>query len=111
MPVSESLTWRSAGLVAPIPRRRRNQKRYPFLMPKSKGRRKPKRVINTPPPPKEVKVSPTWYVVLMFTMMAIGVIVIILNYIDLMPLDDPINWLYVGLGSIGVGFMMTLNFN
>ena len=47
----------------------------------------------------------------MGTLMAVGVIVIILNYIGLMPFDDPINWLYVGLGSIGVGFMMTLNFN
>jgi hypothetical protein len=80
-------------------------------MPKSKGRRKPKRVVHAPPPPKEVKVSPTWYIALMFSLMGIGVVVIILNYIDLMPFDDPINWLYVGLGSIGVGFMMTLNFN
>jgi len=80
-------------------------------MPKSNGRRKPKRVVHKPPPPKEVKVSPTWYIVLMGTLMAVGVIVIILNYIGLMPFDDPINWLYVGLGSIGVGFMMTLNFN
>ncbi len=55
--------------------------------------------------------SPTWYIALMFSLMAIGVVVIILNYIDLMPFDDPVNWLYVGLGSIGIGFMMTLNFN
>jgi len=80
-------------------------------MPKSKGRRKPKRVVHTPPPPKEVKVSPIWYVVLMFSLMAVGVVIIILNYIDLMHLDDPVNWLYVGLGGIAVGFMMTLNYH
>lgn len=80
-------------------------------MPKSKGRRKPKRVIQAPPPPKEVKVSPTWYVATMFSLMAVGVIVIVLNYIDLMPFDDPINWLYMGLLAIAVGFMMTLNYH
>ena len=47
----------------------------------------------------------------MFSLMAVGVIIIILNYIDLMPLDDPVNWLYVGLGGIAVGFMMTLNYH
>lgn len=80
-------------------------------MPKSKGRRKPKRVINTPPPPKEVKVSPTWYVVLMTVLMALGVLVIILNYIDLVPFDDAINWLYMGLLMIAVGMVMLLNFH
>lgn len=80
-------------------------------MPKSKGRRKPKRVTNTPPPPKEVKVSPTWYIVLMSVLMALGVLVIILNYIDLVPFDDAVNWLYVGLLSIAVGMVMLLNFH
>ena len=80
-------------------------------MPKSKGRRKPKRVYHEPPPPKEVKVSPTWYIVLMAALMTLGVIIIILNYIDLMPFDDPINWLYVGLLSIAIGMTMLLNFH
>lgn len=79
-------------------------------MPKSKGRRKPKRVVHTPPPPKEVKVSPTWYVATMFSLMAIGVIIIILNYIDLMP-GEAINWLYMGLLAIAIGFVMTLNYH
>jgi len=80
-------------------------------MPKSKGRRKPKQAIHTPPPPKEVKVSPTWYVGLMATLMTAGVLIIILNYIDLMPFDDPINWLYMGLLAIAVGMVMLLNFH
>jgi hypothetical protein len=79
-------------------------------MPKSKGRRKPKRVVHTPPPAKEVKVSPTWYVATMFSLMAIGVITIILNYIGLMP-GDAINWLYMGLLAIAIGFVMTLNYH
>ena len=81
--------------------------RYPPRMPKSKGRRKPKRVVHEPPPPKEVKVSPTWYVALMFGLMAVGVLIIVLNYIGLMP--GELRWLYIGLGAIAVGFMMTLN--
>ena len=80
-------------------------------MPKSKGRRKPKRTVTPPPPPKEVKVSPTWYVVLMFSLMAIGVITIILNYIDLVPGGQQSLFLYGGLGSIAVGFLMTMNFH
>jgi hypothetical protein len=44
----------------------------------------------------------------MFSLMAIGVVIIVLNYIGLMP--GEIRWLYVGLGSIAVGFMMTLNY-
>jgi len=46
----------------------------------------------------------------MFSLMAIGVIIIIMNYIDLMPYDDPLNWLYIGLLAIAIGFVMTLNY-
>jgi hypothetical protein len=81
-------------------------------MPKSKGRRKPKRQHpQAPPPPKKEKVSPTWYVVLMFSLMAIGGIVIILNYIGLLPGGTDNKWLFAGLGAIGVGFVMTMNYH
>jgi hypothetical protein len=81
-------------------------------MPKSKGRRKPKRSgPQAPPPPKEEKVSPTWYVVLMFSLMAIGAIVIILNYIGLLPGSTDNKYLFAGLGAIGLGFVMTLNYH
>jgi hypothetical protein len=84
---------------------------YPFGMPKSKGRRKPRRTHTPPPPPKEVKVSPTWYIVLMFGLMAVGILLIILNYIDLVPGGQQSMWLYLGLASIAVGFLMTMNFH
>lgn len=81
-------------------------------MPKSKGRRKPKRSTPAaPPPPKVEKVSPKWYVVLMFSLMAIGAIVIILNYLGVLPGGSDSKWLFLGLGGIGVGFLMTLNFH
>lgn len=78
-------------------------------MPKSKGRRKPKR--STPPPPPEAKPaeSPIWYVATMFSLMGIGVLVIVLNYIGVFgDFQRPLLW--SGLGAIGVGFMMTLNY-
>lgn len=81
-------------------------------MPKSKGRRKPKRQQpQAPPPPKQEKTSPTWYVALMFSLMAIGGVVIILNYIGLLPGGTDNLWLFGGLGAIGVGFLMTMNYH
>jgi hypothetical protein len=80
-------------------------------MPKSKGRRKPKhRPQPTKPEPSKHKESPTWYVALMFGVMAIGALVVILNYIGAVPGGTDSIWLYSGLGLIGVGFVMTLNY-
>jgi len=80
-------------------------------MPVSKGRRKPKRAQTTvAPQPKEERTSPKWYVALMFSLMAIGVVVILLNYMGVFPGGTNNNYLYMGLGSIAVGFLMTLWF-
>jgi hypothetical protein len=54
--------------------------------------------------------SPMWYVATMFGLMAIGIIVILLNYIDILPGGTSNLWLLLGLGGIGVGFAMTLNY-
>jgi hypothetical protein len=81
-------------------------------MPKSKGRRRPSRTAATKPVHhKDTKVSPTWYVVTMFSLMAIGVLVIVLNYIDLVPGGQRSMFLYSGLGAIAVGFLMTMNYH
>lgn len=83
-------------------------------MPVSKGRKKAKK--RPPPPPKtDAKASkkgpsPTWYVALMFGLMGVGIIVILLNYVKLLPGAPTNAWLLVGLAGIGVGFGMTLNF-
>lgn len=80
-------------------------------MPKSKSRRKPKKRIQPAKPgPEKHKESPTWYVVAMFGVMAIGALVVILNYIGLFGGDMRNEWLYAGLALIGVGFVMTLNY-
>ena len=82
-------------------------------MPKSKGRKKAKR--RPPPPPKQDPVkakgpSPTWYVALMFTLMGLGALIIILNYMGVLPGGTDSVWLIGGLVGIAVGFGMTLNF-
>ncbi len=84
-------------------------------MPKSKGRKKANK---RPTPPKkpaahevdEKGPSPTWYVVLMFGLMAVGILVILANYINLLPGGTDGKWLIGGLGMVGVGMAMLLNF-
>lgn len=83
-------------------------------MPVSKGRKKAKK--RPPPPPRtDTKAadrgpSPTWYVALMFGLMGVGIVVILLNYVRLLPGAPTNTWLLVGLAGIGTGFGMTLNF-
>lgn len=82
-------------------------------MPVSKGRKKAKR--RPPPPPKpdpikEKGPSPTWYIALMFGLMALGMLIILANYINLLPGGTSNTYLLIGLAGIAVGFGMTLNF-
>ena len=42
--------------------------------------------------------------------MGVGIVVILLNYVRLLPGSPTNTWLLVGLAGIGVGFGMTLNF-
>lgn len=82
-------------------------------MPVSKGRKKANRRPPPPPKPDPVKEkgpSPTWYVVLMFGLMAVGLIVILLNYMNVLPGGTDTKWLIAGLVGIGAGFAMTMNF-
>ncbi len=82
-------------------------------MPVSKGRKKAKRRPPPPPKPDPIKAkgpSPTWYIATMFGLMALGTLVILLNYMDLMPGGTSNSWLLTGLAGIAGGFAMTLNF-
>ncbi|MEA2058105.1 MAG: cell division protein CrgA [Actinomycetota bacterium] len=84
-------------------------------MPVSKGRKKANKRPTPPSKPaaadeKHRGSSPIWYVALMFGLMAVGIIVILLNYIDVLPGGTSNLWLLLGLGGIGVGFAMTLNY-
>lgn len=69
-------------------------------MPRSKG----KRSRYTPPPPKKAPPSPTWVPVTMFSLMGLGMIVIVGNYLRG---DNASNaFLFVGLGFITAGFLL-----
>lgn len=83
-------------------------------MPKSKGRKKANKR-PTPPSHRPTAVdekgpSPTWYVITMFGLMAVGLLVILANYIGLLPGGTSNTYLIAGLTGIGVGFAMTMNY-
>lgn len=59
----------------------------------------------TPPTPREVKVSPRWVPVLMFSLLIVGMVVIIANYLEVLPGDAKNEYLFVGLGLITAGFI------
>jgi hypothetical protein len=84
-------------------------------MPVSKGRKKANK---RPTPPKNPAVtevadkgpSPTWYVATMFGLMAVGIVVILINYMGVLPGGTSNAYLLGGLAMIGFGFAMTLNY-
>ena len=55
--------------------------------------------------------SPRWYVITMFFLMGIGVLLIVLNYLTLLPGSVSRWYLWSGLALIGGGFLMTTNYN
>ena len=59
----------------------------------------------TPPVPRDVKVSPMWVPVLMFTLLGLGMLVIVLNYLNVLPGDADNKYLLLGLGLITAGFI------
>ena len=59
----------------------------------------------TPPIPEEVKNSPRWLPVVMFTLLGLGVLMILLNYVGVLP-GATNNWyLLGGLGLILAGII------
>ncbi len=59
----------------------------------------------TPPVPREVKVSPKWVPVLMFLLLIGGMLVIIANYLEVLPGNAKNSYLFLGLGMITAGFI------
>ena len=59
----------------------------------------------TPPIPREQKVSPRWVPVLMFTLLIVGMAIIVTNYLEVLPGDAKNIYLFVGLGFITAGFL------
>lgn len=79
-------------------------------MPKSKSRKKKKQSHPGParPAPKRKPPSPTWYVITMFGLMAVGVLIVVLNYV--FPGTFAPWGLWVGLIALAAGFLMTTNY-
>jgi Cell division protein CrgA len=62
----------------------------------------------TAPSPKKAPPSKLWLPVTMFTMLGTGMVVVIANYLSLLPGGDPQNsYLFIGLGLIAGGFLLS----
>jgi hypothetical protein len=59
----------------------------------------------TPPIPKEYKESPRWVPVLLLAFLVSGMVVILCNYLGLLPGGAKNEYLLVGLGLITAGFI------
>jgi hypothetical protein len=65
----------------------------------------------TPPTPKAQKVSPLWVPALMFTLLGLGVVVIVANYLNLLPGDADNKYLVLGMALITGGFITATNYH
>ena len=93
---------------------RRIKERPGRATPKASGRATPPASASsryTPPIPKEYKRSPTWVPVLMFTLMGVGVLTILANYLGMLPGGADNVYLIVGLGLITAGFLTATRYH
>lgn len=92
-------TWptRVAPADYPAPMARTAHKGAPAPAAKRTGntRRRRRGSRYTAPIPRQVRVSPKWLPPLIGLILAIGVLMIILNYFDVLP-DSPTNWYLLG---------------
>ncbi len=66
----------------------------------------------TPPVPRSEKVSPRWVPIVMFGSLGLGMLIILANYVNLLPGDEPSNmYLLVGLLLITIGFITATKFH
>jgi hypothetical protein len=64
----------------------------------------------TPPTPKTKVSSPLWVPALMFALIVTGVLVVITNYLGLLPGEQQNWYLMLGLGEITAGFIVATFF-
>ncbi len=81
--------------------------------PAPSGRVTPKATARyTPPVPKSEKVSPKWVPIVMFASLGIGMLVILANYVSLLPGNGPSNmYLLLGLFLITLGFVTATRYH
>jgi hypothetical protein len=77
----------------------------------AKARRAPGTGRYTPPTPKEAKRSPLWVPVAMFTLLGCGLLVIVANYLGLLPGGEAQNSdLILGLVLMIGGFVLSTQY-
>ena len=59
----------------------------------------------TPPVPKQYKVSPRWVPVMMFIFLGLGIVIILSNYLGVLPGGAKNSYLLLGLALITGGFI------
>ena len=75
-------------------------------MPRSKSKRRRYQA----PPKKKPKPSPKWFGWTILGIMGVGVVMIVLNYLGLLPGEHGTAnnlYLFLGLGLIAIGFLMS----
>ncbi len=65
----------------------------------------------TPPIPQEFKVSPRWVPIVMFSLLALGLIIIFCNYLGVLPGDTKNSYLLLGLASILGGIITATQYH
>ena len=65
----------------------------------------------TPPVPKEFKVSPMWVPVLMFSLLGLGMLMIVTNYLGILPGGAKNGYLLTGLLFITGGFVTATRYH
>ena len=65
----------------------------------------------TPPIPKAFKVSPRWVPILMFTLLGVGMLMIVTNYLGILPGGAKNGYLLVGLVLITGGFITATRYH
>ena len=64
----------------------------------------------TPPVPRDVRRSPKWYGALVLGLMVAGVLVVLLNYLTVLPASASVWYLVGGLAGIFVGFLLATRY-
>lgn len=65
----------------------------------------------TPPVPKEFKVSAPWVPYLMFGLLGVGMLMIVTNYLGILPGGAKNSYLLIGLGFITGGFITATKYH
>ncbi len=84
-------------------RPRRNASRTARPTPAPSGR-------YTPPIPKSEKASPRWLAVVMLALLVAGMLVVVCNYLGVLPGEASNGYLFLGLGLITAGFLVATRY-